>query len=679
MQAPEVLHCPDKSCPAANKDREDLKYDCQVTTTHTAHIHTLDAKPCPFRIVAALNQCAASALQALKHLCLCVQVDVWATGVLAYELLAGSPPFEKSTRLETYSSIVNHSADDMVFPSFMPEGARDFIRAALHQVKRRRCSESSGCLHLGRRATMSLPQLSACCLQLHQAATLPKIPLFPLAAQDPAYRATAADLLGHPWLRPALPAVSPAQARRGGQQLKDQSQAAGSLPCTLGHEWGHLAAPGTAPAPPAYGSAFMGAALDAIVPWPVEHKQIPEADEEDEDSRSHAATQPFFYSSNAYTTHDSADQGWHHSGAALDVGMFGPTPCLETTVCRAKSSTCQSSVVRGSRSGPRSGGLEPLRRTQLAKSQQDLQRLLVSDVGSASTSGGGIGSRHAQQGSRIQVESKGESILQAGMHEEQAIPVSPGPARSASMPLEASIRLPPGFVIPSNRPPARGGNPMGNIAHEQTAVAWPAGPPAERSVWRTGPGVASSLALERFQDKSNTHESHVPISWSTSSAYQANSLSSRSSAGTRAGHGLQAALPSHDSWASGNEPRPVLAVSTRLTGPSPPLIIIPSSSSVSGPNAVSPAMGRRIRRQGSAEFGPAQPRPQPADAAQERSMQLHSGTGLASGLLPYGLAALLSPTADVAAFEEGPPSDRTALSSNAVMSASNAGASPASG
>lgn len=676
-----MLHCPDKSCPAANKDREDLKYDCQVKTTYTAYIHThVYAKLCPFSSSAVLNHGAASALHALKHLCLCVQVDVWATGVLAYELLAGSPPFEKSTRLETYSSIVNHSADDMVFPSFMPEGARDFIRAALHQVKRGRCSESSDCLHLGRQATLSLPHN-------HQPTTYPftrlpncqKIPLFPLAAQDPAYRATAADLLCHPWLRPALPAVSPGQARRGGQQARDQSQAAASPPCTLGHEWGHLAAPGTAPALPAFSSAFMGAALDAIVPWPVEHEQIPEADEEDEDSRSHAATQPFFYSSNAYPTHDSAEQGWHHSGAALDVGMFGPTPSLEATVCRAKSSTCQSSVVRGSRSGPRSGGLEPLRRTKLAKSQQDLQRLLVSDVGSASSSGRGMGSRHAQQGSRIQVESKGESILQAGMHEEQAIPVGPGPARSASMPLEASIRLPPGFVIPSNRPPARGGNPMGNIAHEQTAVAWPAAPQAERSVWRSGPGVASSLALERFQDKSNSHESYVPVSWSTTSAYQANSLSSRSSAGTRAGHGLQAALPSHDSWASGNEPRPALAVSTRLPGPSPPPIIIPSSSSVSGPNAVSPAMGRRIRRQGSAEFGPAQPRPQPADAAQERSMQLHSGTGLASGLLPLGLAALLSPTADVEAFEEGPPSDRTALSSNAVMSASNAGASPSSG
>ena len=59
------------------------------------------------------------------------KVDVWAVGILTYELLVGRPPFEKESREETYQYIMNESPS---FPSWMSEGARDFINCALAKV-----------------------------------------------------------------------------------------------------------------------------------------------------------------------------------------------------------------------------------------------------------------------------------------------------------------------------------------------------------------------------------------------------------------------------------------------------------------------------------------------------------------------------------------------------------------
>lgn len=82
--APEVLLCPDKKLPEENKDRKDLTYTCQV--------------------------------------------DIWALGVLAYEVLLGYAPFEKSSRLETYEHILKR---DPQYPHHISEEARSFIKAAL--------------------------------------------------------------------------------------------------------------------------------------------------------------------------------------------------------------------------------------------------------------------------------------------------------------------------------------------------------------------------------------------------------------------------------------------------------------------------------------------------------------------------------------------------------------------
>jgi serine/threonine protein kinase len=71
-----------------------------------------------------------------KVLLTCTEkVDSWAVGILTYELLVGRPPFEKESRDETYQLIMH---EDPAFPSWMSEGARDFISIALAKVGGRR-------------------------------------------------------------------------------------------------------------------------------------------------------------------------------------------------------------------------------------------------------------------------------------------------------------------------------------------------------------------------------------------------------------------------------------------------------------------------------------------------------------------------------------------------------------
>ena len=59
------------------------------------------------------------------------QVDVWAVGVLAYELLEGHCPFEHETRQGTYHEIMRAAPR---FPSWMSADAVNFIRYALDKV-----------------------------------------------------------------------------------------------------------------------------------------------------------------------------------------------------------------------------------------------------------------------------------------------------------------------------------------------------------------------------------------------------------------------------------------------------------------------------------------------------------------------------------------------------------------
>ena len=85
-------------------------------------------------------------------------VDVWAVGVLAYELLVGKPPFERKSREETYAYI---QRKDPALPAWLSEGAKDFIMTALAKVGTR----GGGAVEAGReqatRAGLPLPTTSA--------------------------------------------------------------------------------------------------------------------------------------------------------------------------------------------------------------------------------------------------------------------------------------------------------------------------------------------------------------------------------------------------------------------------------------------------------------------------------------------------------------------------------------
>ena len=57
-----------------------------------------------------------------------LEVDNWCIGILAYELVAGYPPFEELTREATYERI---RVCDFNFPPHVSDLAQDFIRKLL--------------------------------------------------------------------------------------------------------------------------------------------------------------------------------------------------------------------------------------------------------------------------------------------------------------------------------------------------------------------------------------------------------------------------------------------------------------------------------------------------------------------------------------------------------------------
>jgi hypothetical protein len=92
------------------------------------------------------------------------QVDIWAAGILAYELLVGKPPFEVDDEQETRRRIIHETA--LALPSHVSAGAANFIRTAL--------------------------------------------------AKDAVARPSAADLLRHPWVAPHLVAALSASSGAAG-------------------------------------------------------------------------------------------------------------------------------------------------------------------------------------------------------------------------------------------------------------------------------------------------------------------------------------------------------------------------------------------------------------------------------------------------------------------------------
>lgn len=63
------------------------------------------------------------------------EVDIWALGILCFELLVGKPPFETESHTMTYKRIV---AVNLIWPSLVSRGARDLITKLLRRKPRDR-------------------------------------------------------------------------------------------------------------------------------------------------------------------------------------------------------------------------------------------------------------------------------------------------------------------------------------------------------------------------------------------------------------------------------------------------------------------------------------------------------------------------------------------------------------
>eukprot|EP01052_Picozoa_sp_SAG31_P014877 SAG31_NODE_939_length_10873_cov_5.403843_8_plen_207_part_00 len=73
-----------------------------------------------------------------------VSVDIWSLGVLTYEFLVGSPPFEAQGHSETYRRIAKV---DLRFPSHVSPDARDLISKLLVKDPTKRLSLDNVLIH----------------------------------------------------------------------------------------------------------------------------------------------------------------------------------------------------------------------------------------------------------------------------------------------------------------------------------------------------------------------------------------------------------------------------------------------------------------------------------------------------------------------------------------------------
>ena len=87
--------------------------------TFVRHLHALCSPPLPY----ALPNIPPP------------QVDVWSLGVLMYEFLVGTPPFEAEGHSATYRRI---SRVDLRFPKGLSEDAKDLIFKLLQKDPRKR-------------------------------------------------------------------------------------------------------------------------------------------------------------------------------------------------------------------------------------------------------------------------------------------------------------------------------------------------------------------------------------------------------------------------------------------------------------------------------------------------------------------------------------------------------------
>ena len=91
--------------------------------------------------------------------------DIWSLGVLMYEFLVGSPPFEAEGYRATYRRISNV---DLRFPPIVTPGARDLISRLLVKDQSKRLKLSEIPKHPWIVAQMNIYKQKTQAAQLHQ-------------------------------------------------------------------------------------------------------------------------------------------------------------------------------------------------------------------------------------------------------------------------------------------------------------------------------------------------------------------------------------------------------------------------------------------------------------------------------------------------------------------------------
>lgn len=175
--APEVLLCPDKALPEVTTTPVPLPLKGSCVCTPLVPFHLSDPPPIHPHQPTLTSPLTPQDNKNLVDVAYAAEVDSWACGVLAYELLVGAPPFARNTREETYRSILS---SEVRFPAWVSDEAQDWIRRSLEKDPSKRPSVMDLLKHPWVGLHQRRPSLrTASNVEAHPRAAAPHLPPHP--------------------------------------------------------------------------------------------------------------------------------------------------------------------------------------------------------------------------------------------------------------------------------------------------------------------------------------------------------------------------------------------------------------------------------------------------------------------------------------------------------------------